>query len=440
MWPALAFDMTRLLLAAVRKTPRGIERVDLDFANKLAADWPGECHGLIHFSGGVRLVARKGLARAAAAVEDIWREHLSPGADPAFQQVCRGLGGTTEAAPPARRLLGPSRQVMQSGYALAKALFSSSRGLRQLGPGALYLNCGHLGFTLPGSASWLRKRTDIQSVAFVHDLLSLDHPEFFRPENKRYFARFMRHGVQDAAALLVATDVVRKRVADCLAATGSRSPPIFVGHLPTGFAPSPALHDPMLSCISYFVMVGTIEPRKNHLLMLNIWRDLCQRGESCPYLVVAGADGWGAAHVHDMLRRSKFIRSRILRVHDLTSGALARLMANACGVLVPSFAEGYSLPLVEALTLQVPTVASDIAVLREVSQGAALHLDPLNGLAWKAAIQHLADRSSPTATRLRVQASRYASPTREPYFQSLFEFLHALAPTPPSRSARDAVS
>jgi glycosyltransferase involved in cell wall biosynthesis len=329
---------------------------------------------------------------------------------------------------------------VQSGYALAKAMLSSSRGLRQLGPGALYLNIGHLGFTLPGSASWLRKRTDVQSIAFVHDLLSLDHPEFFRPENRRYFARFMRHGVLDAAALLVATDVVRTRVVDCLASSGSGSRPIFVGHLPTRFAPSPALHDPILSRVSYFVMVGTIEPRKNHLLMLNIWRDLCERGEPCPYLVVAGADGWGAAHVHDMLERSKFIRSRIVRVRNLSSGALAHLMANACGVLVPSLAEGYSLPLVEALTLQVPTVASDIAVLREVSQGAALHLDPLDGLAWKAAIQHLADRSSPTASRLRLQASRYTSPAREPYFQSLFDFLQALAPSRPSRTAHDAVS
>jgi len=423
--------MTRLLLASFRTTPRGIERVDLDFVSKLAADWPGECHGVIHFAGSVRLVSRERLAQAAEAVEAIWHENTPPSADPVFRQVYRRLVGRDEPAPP-DRLSGPLGQFTQSAYALARALISSSRGLHQLGQGALYLNSGHLGFTLPGAVSWLRKRSDVRVVAFVHDLLSLDHPEFFRGGNKQYFERFIRHGLLGASALVVATDVVRRRVDDYLAGAGCSARPIFVGHLPTRIASSPALHDHALSSAPYFVMVATIEPRKNHLLMLNIWRDLCQRGESCPYLVVAGPEGWGAAHVHDMLHRSRLIRSRIVRARNITSTALARLVANACGVLVPSFAEGYSLPLAEALTLQAPTVASDIPVLREVSGGAALHLDPLDGLAWKAAIQGLAHRSSPAATQLRAQATRYVSPGREAYFQLLFDFLRQQAQGPAS--------
>ena len=65
----------------------------------------------------------------------------------------------------------------------------------------------------------------------------------------------------------------------------------------------------------------------------------------------------------------------------LSSEALRRLLANARALLAPNFAEGYAIPLVEALAIGAPVVCSDIPVFREVTQDCATFLSPLDGRA-----------------------------------------------------------
>src|SRR5581483_8051415 len=127
----------------------------------------------------------------------------------------------------------------------------------------------------------------------------------------------------------------------------------------------------------YFVCVGTIEPRKNHLLLLNVWRRLAERlGAAAPRLVLVGQRGWENEQVIDMIERSPAVRGLVEERNDLSDAAMAKLLA---GALAPSFGEGYGLPLVEALALGVPALASDIPAFREVAGGVAELLDPLDG-------------------------------------------------------------
>ena len=138
----------------------------------------------------------------------------------------------------------------------------------------------------------------------------------------------------------------------------------------------------------YFVYVGTIEPRKNLLFLLAVWRRLVERhGERAPRLVIAGRRGWENENIVDVLERSRALAPFLAEASDLTDAGLARLMADSAALVAPSFTEGFGLPVVECLAAGAPAIVSDIAAHREVGEDYATFADAIDGPAWVAAIE-----------------------------------------------------
>jgi glycosyltransferase involved in cell wall biosynthesis len=141
--------------------------------------------------------------------------------------------------------------------------------------------------------------------------------------------------------------------------------------------------DLALAGLPYFVICSTIEPRKNHLLILQVWRELVRReGAGAPKLVIVGGRGWKFEAVAALLDRSPVLRGHVIEVSGLTTPSLKQLLDGARALLMPSFAEGYGLPVVEALSAGVPVIASDIPVFRKICGNRAKLISPLNGEAW----------------------------------------------------------
>ena len=93
---------------------------------------------------------------------------------------------------------------------------------------------------------------------------------------------------------------------------------------------------------------------------------------------------------------------------------------------MPSFAEGYGLPIVEALSLGTPVVASDISVFRGISQGCAILRHPLDGIGWRDAILSLCDAHAPLTLEARRKAEAFCAPTWPAYFDKVRAFLAEL--------------
>jgi glycosyltransferase involved in cell wall biosynthesis len=222
----------------------------------------------------------------------------------------------------------------------------------------------------------------------IHDLLPIEYPEFFRVDSVERHARRLKVFAEIAAGAIVSTPAVAEALLAHLKGLGRKTLPLLVQPLPVSrIFHGPREHDDGLAAQPYFIICGTIEPRKNHLLVFNLWRELARLfGPATPKLIVVGARGWENENIVDMLERCPAIRDHVIEASGLSTPSLKRLINNARAVLMPSFAEGYGLPVAEALTAGTPVLASDLPSLRAMDASAITRLDPVDGLGWLDAI------------------------------------------------------
>src|SRR5215470_2511045 len=92
----IAYDTVRLLLGSMAVTPRGIDRVDLQYARFFFETWPGECVGTLPTPWGVRWYDRQRVVRGLDRLEELWRETVQPHEDRVLWRVKRSLAGRRE--------------------------------------------------------------------------------------------------------------------------------------------------------------------------------------------------------------------------------------------------------------------------------------------------------------------------------------------------------
>jgi glycosyltransferase involved in cell wall biosynthesis len=213
-------------------------------------------------------------------------------------------------------------------------------------------------------------------------------------------------GVQSAAVVFHATNEVARQVRE----HGLVDPRRLV-HAPLGVArefsavEDSAPVDPMLSRAAEmpFVMhVGSCIARKRIDVLLDVFAEL-RRARSELRLVKIGGE-WTDRQLAQQRRLG--IEQSIVHLHALDRRALAWLYRRAFAVLMTSDAEGFGLPMIEALACGAPVVASDIAAMREVG-GDAVAFCPVGDIgAWVSAVIECADS---TTKELRIaQASKYS--------------------------------
>jgi glycosyltransferase involved in cell wall biosynthesis len=415
MMRPIVYDATHLVSRGSAIGSAGIGGVDLSYARHFTAHPRFACgahygYPLPHIFSRERIAAL--LAEIAPADDDGW---------PALRAW---LLGEEDASPTGRRAARGSRLGDLWRQARRRLANDSPHVVPQ---SAIYLVIAQHACEFPLLFDWLTRRPDVRPVFFVHDLLPLDRPEFFRPGYERLFRRRLDTILRHGCALITTTHVVAERLQREILSRKAPAIPIHVQPLASSLGlASAADHDGALAESSYFVAVSTLEPRKNHLLLLNVWRALAAAGAACPKLVLVGGDGWENEQTLDMLRRCDALRRNVRRVHGLSAPSLRRLIANADALLMPSFAEGYGLPVVEALSLQTPAIVSDIPVFREIAQERALFLSPIDGIGWKEAILAFADRRGPRRLAAVDLARAFVAPQMTSYFVGIERFLDGL--------------
>jgi glycosyltransferase involved in cell wall biosynthesis len=393
----ILFDLSRLVSRAGRETPTGIDRVELAYAEHLIAGSARLCFTALTDTGRFGVLPRAAAEDYVGCIAGIWRGHGA-----SSQQISR-----------ARRLARTLR---------LEALLRGGRTLQaRLRDGAekpVYLLVSHHHLDKYGVIARLKQRARVAFVCLIHDLIPIEFPEYALPGQDAKHRRRIETAAALADAVIVNSRVTRDAFRPYLVGAG-RTAPVLVApfgfDLPAGSADgAPPLNAP------YFVCVSTIEARKNHLLLLNLWRQLADGlGDAVPRLVLIGQRGWETESAIDMLERCPALRGVVLERNNLPDAEVAQLLKGAQALLLPSFAEGFGFPLVEALALGVPVLCSDLAALRENGAGVPEYFDPLDGLGWRAAVL---DYSLPVSSRREAQLRRLAGwtpPSWEGHFASV---------------------
>lgn len=229
----------------------------------------------------------------------------------------------------------------------------------------------------------------VRTYFLVHDLLPVRMPEVFPDGAADDFADWLL-----STAQLDGIIAVTRHVADDYSAWMSeqsgrlaeRAQPFYLGWSHHGAdlgnsAPSAGLPGDagrilaqLRSCPS-FLLVGTIEPRKGHLQVLQAFSELWQQGIEAN-LVIVGKEGWKG--LPDAVRRNipetlKALREhpergkRLVWLENASDEYLEKLYANCTGLIAASLGEGFGLPLIEAAQHGLPILARDIPVFREVA-------------------------------------------------------------------------
>lgn len=297
-----------------------------------------------------------------------------------------------------------------------------------LTPGALLFNTGHSGLDDPQYAQRVLRHR-LRPIYFLHDLIPLSHPEYCRAgevdKHRRRLQTMLRtgHGVI-ANSQATLDDLIAYAKAAVLPV-----PARVVAHLGLSLWPDPQPLPPVEP--PYFVALGTIEARKNHLLLLHVWRALVERlGTAVPKLIIIGQRGWECEQVVDLLERCDALRGVVQEVPRCNDAELATWLRHSQALLFPSFAEGYGLPLIEALAAGVPVIASDLPAFREVAGDLPVYLDPIDGLGWLDAILAFAEPQH-AARQTQLQRLReYTPPTWAQHFERIDAWLADMGAQP----------
>lgn len=258
----------------------------------------------------------------------------------------------------------------------------------------------------------LLPRLTTPTLLTVHDLIFERYPEHHTRRNVWFLKVGMRLFTRAATAIIAVSAHTRRDLIDLYGVAPDKVHVIYEGIDPT-FRPAPA--DAVASVAAqysparpYLLMVGTLEPRKNHAAALYALSQLKQEGLA-HRLVIAGGKGWRFEPIRRLVDELGLVQDVVFAGY-VPAAELPSLYTGAACVLLPSLYEGFGFPALEAMACAAPVVCSNVSSLPEVTGAAALHVAPHDPAALAAAVRLVVTQPA-LAAALRqhgpIQAARF---------------------------------
>lgn len=243
-------------------------------------------------------------------------------------------------------------------------------------------------------------------VVTVHDTVPWTHPETLTKRGAAWHQKVIRRATYEAGAIVVPSAAVAAELT--LHAPGTarvhvvpHGVPAVVTQVPDAEARQRILGRLKLPQ-RYLLVIGTVEPRKG----LDVLIDAMTR-QNAPAMpvVVAGQRGWGGINLHDLAQAHHLPPDRLIVLGKVTDTELAVVLNGAAALVMPSLAEGFGLPLLEAMAAGVPVVHSDAPALVELAGGTGAMARRQDPTALAKALRSVFE--DPPRTAARVAAAQH---------------------------------
>ena len=269
----------------------------------------------------------------------------------------------------------------------------------------------------------MKQASGCRIVVVCYDIIPLTHPRFFPAADVAIFQAYWEKMFTVADRVIVNAGAIRRDVETWCVGAGLAPPQLSV--VPLGADPvSPAAGTPLpegLEPDRYALFVSTIEPRKNHALLLDAWEALLARGIPQAHrfrLVFVGRAGWMVDHVIRRLAEPAAFAGTVTHLRNMDDARLQALYAGCAFCLYPSFHEGFGLPVVEAHAHGKAVLASNGGALAEVAGALSPTLDPDDTAGWAAAMEEWignpeARRAAEAVVRARFRPRPWSDVARD---------------------------
>lgn len=307
-----------------------------------------------------------------------------------IQRVVRSvLRAMLDAPPPGFNIVPVYATVEQEGYRKAMRFTQSFLGVKDVeglrdesiifGPGDIYLGIDLHPQIVKAQRNYFKQmRARGVSVQFVvYDMLCVTMPQHFVPGSDDAFAEWVQVVAENDGAICISkavADELRTWV-DQHCAVAESNFEIGCFHLGAdinGSQPSQGLTDAEQQLLmkvgqhNNFLMVGTLEPRKGHAFALSAFESLWKEGVNAN-LIIVGKKGWMVDGLAARLEQHPRAGKQLFWVQGASDELLEKIYALSHCLIVPSEGEGFGLPLIEAAHHQIPIIARDLPVFKEVA-------------------------------------------------------------------------
>lgn len=215
------------------------------------------------------------------------------------------------------------------------------------------------------------------TVLTVHDLSFVHHPSWFRWSRAVYYNWGLRRSARFTGRFIADSESTATELCRYMSLSSEVVDVVHLG-IDEGFSKAGSQRQQELRTRlnlpdHFFLYVGTIEPRKNIVRIVEAWNSIAA---SCPWdLVIAGRDGWKTKSVYRAIERCEH-RNRIHTMGFVANDDLCALLSTADALVWPSLWEGFGLPPLEAMACETPVLSSNVSSLPEVIGEAGLLVDP----------------------------------------------------------------
>lgn len=216
-------------------------------------------------------------------------------------------------------------------------------------------------------------------VITIHDLNFLHYPQFLTAESRRYYNGQIQAAVRKADHILADSEATRQDIVNMLNVPPDKITVHMLGVDNTFQPPDAAslqLHKHTLSLPDrYLLFLGTFEPRKNILGLLEAYRLLLKQIPDAPPMILAGSRGW--LFEETMARINQMgLEKHIRWIENVDQKSLPALYNLADALVTPSFYEGFGLPALEAMACGTVPIVSNRSSLPEVVGDVGLQVNP----------------------------------------------------------------
>lgn len=210
----------------------------------------------------------------------------------------------------------------------------------------------------------------------IHDVLYETHPQFFTPFFVWHTRLTGASAARRSALLFTSSEFSRREIVRVYGVAGEHVAITCAGvdfeRFTPGQAGIEAVRAMGLAPGGYLLTLGRLEPRKNHVMLL---RAYAQLGEQAPPLVIVGQRDFHFGAVFDTIEELR-LGTRVRVLESVDDASLPAVLRHARLFVFPSFAEGFGMPVAEAMASGVPVITSNTTSLPEVAGAGALLVDP----------------------------------------------------------------